>query len=121
LPESISTLIDWIAETNHGEGVGFRRRNLPALLGKYFLSMLDAMRSAHSLMRPGALGYYVVGNNSTTVAGKKIDLPTDRLLVELGAAGGWTPVEQIPMERIASRDIFRQNRGSSETILCFKA
>lgn len=121
LPEEISSLIDQIAAVNHGEGIGFRRRNLPALLGKYFLSMLDAMRSARELMKPGAFGHYVVGNNSTEVAGEKIEIPTDHFLVGLGAAAGWTPVEQIPMELIASRDIFRENRGSSETILCFRA
>lgn len=121
LPDEISSLIDRIAAINHGEGVGFRRRNLPALLGKYFLSMLDAMRSARELMKPGAFGHYVVGNNSTVVDGVKIEIPTDQLLVGLGAAAGWTPVEQIPMELIASRDIFRENRGSSETILCFRA
>lgn len=121
LPENISSLIDLIAETNHREGIGFRRRNLPALLGKYFLSMLDAMRSAHKLMKPGAFGYYVVGNNSTEVMGKKIEIPTDQFLFDLGATAGWIPIEQIPMELIASRDIFRENRGSSETILCFQA
>ena len=121
LPEEISSLIDRIAAVNHGEGVGFRRRNLPALLGKYFLSMLDAMRSARELMKPETPSYYIVGNNRTEVDGEKIEIPTDRFLVELGAAAGWTPVEQIPMERIASRDIFRENRGSSETILCFHA
>lgn len=121
LPEEISSLIDRIAAVNHREGVGFRRRNLPALLGKYFLSMLDAMRSARELMKPGAFGHYVVGNNSTEVDGEKIEIPTDCFLVGLGAAAGWTPVEQIPMELIASRDIFRENRGSSETILCFRA
>lgn len=121
LPGEIATLIDWIGDANHGEGVGFRRRNLPALLGKYFLSMLDAMRSARELMKPGAFGYYVVGNNSTEVGGEKIEIPTDRFLFELGATAGWTPIEQIPMELIASRDIFRENRGSSETILCFRA
>ncbi len=121
LPDEISSLIDRIAAVNHGEGVGFRRRNLPALLGKYFLSMLDAMRSAREMMKPGAFGYYVVGNNSTEVNGEKIEIPTDHFLFGLGAAAGWTPVEQIPMELIASRDIFRENRGSSETILCFRA
>ncbi len=121
LPREISAMIDQIGEKNHGEGVGFRRRNLPALLGKYFLSMLDAMSSARKLMKPGSFGYYVVGNNSTEVAGEKMEIPTDRFLFELGAAAGWTPVEQIPMELISSRDIFRENRGSSETILCFRA
>lgn len=121
LPGEISGLIDCIAERNHGDGVGFRRRNLPALLGKYFLDMLDAMRSSRALMKPGAHGYYVVGNNSTTVDGEKIEIPTDRFLFSLGEAAGWTCREQLPMELLVSRDIFRENRGSSETILCFTA
>jgi site-specific DNA-methyltransferase (cytosine-N4-specific) len=83
--------------------------------------MLDAMRSARELMKPGAYGYYVVGNNSTEVNGTKIEIPTDQFLVSLGAAAGWTPVQTIPMELIVSRDIFRENRGTSETILCFRA
>jgi site-specific DNA-methyltransferase (cytosine-N4-specific) len=83
--------------------------------------MLDAMRSAHSLMKPGAACYYIVGNNSTHVNGSKLEIPTDRFLFILGAYAAWTPVEQIPMELISSRDIFRENRGTSETILCFKA
>ena len=121
LPSSVTSLVDSIAEHNHGEGVGFRRRNLPSLLGKYFLDMLDAMRSAHSLMAPGAHGFYVVGNNSTTVDGHKTEIPTDRFMSEIGTAAGWTFRESIPMELLVSRDIFRENRGSSETILCFTA
>jgi len=121
LPSSISRLIDKISETNHGPGIGFRRRNLPALLGKYFLDMLEAMRSAKRMMRPGAQAYYVVGNNSSTVGGEKIEIPTDHFLFELGAHAGWTPEEAIPMELIPSRDIFRENRGSTEAILHFRA
>lgn len=121
LPMRVTKLIDQVAEHNHNSMVGFRRRNLPALLGKYFLDMLDAMRSAHSLMRPGAFGYYVVGNNSSIVAGKKIEIPTNDFLFEIGVTAGWQKIELIPMELLASRDIFKENRGSSETILCFRA
>lgn len=121
LPGLVPCLIDQIAEHNHGDNVGFRRRNLPALLGKYYLNMLDAMRSAHSMMAPGAHGYYVVGNNSSTVDGQRIEIPTDEFLFEIGSAVGWHPDEMIPMELLVSRDIFRDNRGSAETILCFRA
>ena len=121
LPGTVVRLIEAIGEANHATGVGFRRRNLPALLGKYFLNMMDAMRSAHSLMKPGAIGYYVVGNNSTVVSGQKMEIPTDQLLVELGAAAGWQPSEVTPMELLVSRDIFKENRGSSEAILSFTA
>jgi len=121
LPSIVTRLIEKIAKHNHGDNVGFRRRNLPALLGKYYLNMLDAMRSAHSMMAVVAHGYYVVGNNSTTVDGQKIEIPTDKFLFEIGSIVGWHQNEMIPMELIASRDIFRGNRGSAEAILCFRA
>lgn len=121
LPDCISSLIDQIAEHNHGDNIGFRRRNLPSLLGKYYLDMLDAMQSAHALMAPRAHGYYVVGNNSTVVDGQKIEIPTDHFLFEIGSVAGWRLDQMIPMELLISRDIFKRNRGTSETILCFNA
>jgi site-specific DNA-methyltransferase (cytosine-N4-specific) len=121
LPRIVSRLIDEIAEVYHCEGVGFRRRNTPALLGKYYVNMLDAMRSARVLMRTGARGYYVVGNNSTRVSNQRIEIPTDTFLYEIGLVAGWQQEETINMELIPSRDIYRENRGSKETILCFRA
>ena len=121
LPDCISDLIDKIARYNHGDNIGFRRRNLPSLLGKYYLNMLDAMQSAHALMAPKAHGYYIVGNNSTVLDGQKIEIPTDHFLFELGSVAGWKPDQMVPMELLVSRDIFKENRGSSEAILCFIA
>jgi hypothetical protein len=121
LPKTVTDLIDFVAEHNHQEDIGFRRRNLPALLGKYYLDMLDAMKSAHKLMKPNASGFYIVGNNSTTINDQKIEIPTDRFLYEIGEVAGWKKLDFIPMELLASRDIFKENRGSAETILYFKA
>jgi hypothetical protein len=120
LPNCIQKLIDGLANRNHMDGVGFRRRNLPALLGKYYLNMLDAMRSAYAMMAPNSHAYYVVGNNSTTSDGDKIEIPTDTFLFEMGGLAGWQLIEMLPMELLVSRDIFRGNRGSAETILCFR-
>lgn len=123
LPRSIVSLIQHVAEHYHSDSsaVGFRRRNLPALLGKYFLGMFDAMRVAHGMMRSGAHSYYVVGNNSTEIDGERVEISTDAFLFELGERAGWRAVESINMELLPSRDIFRENRGSKEAILCFRA
>ena len=121
LPKNVTRLIHEIAAHNHGPEVGFRRRNLPALLGRYFLAMRDAMLSARSMMRLNGRAYYVVGNNSSTVDGEKIEIPTDEFLFEIGASVGWGQDEMISMELLTSRDIFKENRGSAETILCFTA
>jgi site-specific DNA-methyltransferase (cytosine-N4-specific) len=72
-------------------------------------------------MKPGGIGYYVVGNNSTVVDGQKIVIPTDMFLNSLGKKAGWKPQSMISMELLLSRDIFKDNSGSTETILCFKA
>ncbi len=121
LPARVVSLIDRVARSNHTGTVGFRRRNLPSLLGKYYLAMLDAMTSARTLMRPGAPAFFIVGNNSTTVDGEKLTIPTDSFVFEIGERAGFRPTERIPMELLTSRDIFRKNRGSAETILCFTA
>jgi len=121
LPLSICGLIDRLAETNHGDTVGFRRRNLPALLSKYFLDMLDVMRQCHQMMKPNGYAFFVVGNNSTNVEGERVEIATDEFLWELGQTAGWTQVTPLNMELLPSRDIFRNNRGSSETILVFRA
>ena len=50
LPNAVCELIDILARANHGTDVGFRRRNLPALLAKYFFDMTDVFYSAHQMM-----------------------------------------------------------------------
>jgi site-specific DNA-methyltransferase (cytosine-N4-specific) len=121
LPGSIQALIEELAETNHQDGIGFRRKNLPALLSKYYLDMLDAMTSAHKMMRPNSFAFYIVGNNSTEVNGERLEIPTDRFLWEIGERAGWHQEEFLNMELLPSRDIFRKNRGSAESILVFRS
>jgi site-specific DNA-methyltransferase (cytosine-N4-specific) len=121
LPGRVCKLVDALGRANHGDEVGFRRRNLPALLAKYFLDMRDVFTSTRRLMKPGAYAYWVVGNNSTEVRGDRVEIPTDELLFELAASVGWKQHETLDMELLSSRDIFRRNRGSAETILGFRA
>ena len=49
-----------------------------------------------------------------------MDIETDRLLAYLGESIGLVLGETIPMEMLVSRDIFRNNTGSAETILAFR-
>ena len=122
LPEDVWQFIDTIAQSNHRGTVGFRRRNLPALLAKYFLDMTDALRAAHQMMRPGAYAFYVVGNNSTTVNGDRhLEIPTNEFLWHIGKQVGWIGEQVVDMELLPSRDVFQKNSGTKETILVFKA
>ena len=121
LPEDIVSVIDRISTLNEASEVGFRRRNLPALLARYFLDMREVLQNIATLLSPGASAYVIIGNNHTIAGGVRVDIETDRLLGMLGQAVGLTLKDSIPMEMLLSRDIFRKNTGTSETIIEFRS
>lgn len=120
LSESVVDLIERVDALNAQIGVGFRRRNLPALLAKYFIDMRDVLHNISVLLKPGAVAFVVVGNNHTIAGGQRVDINTAALLSDIAANIGLDVGEHIPMEMLVSRDIFRKNAVASEVILCFR-
>lgn len=120
LTGGITAVIDRIHHLNQDANVGFRRQNLPSLLARYFFDMRRVLETFPRLLRPGAPAFVVVGNNHTIAGGERVEIETDQLLGELGEVAGLYLVEQIPMEMLVSRDIFKKNASSAETILCFR-
>lgn len=119
LTDGIASTIDQIEHLNRNGNAGFRRQNLPALLARYFLDMRQVLENFAQLLRPGAPAYVVVGNNHTIAGGQRVEIRTDHLLAELGETIGLHLKETISMEMLVSRDIFKKNASSAETILCF--
>ncbi len=120
LPEKIVAVIDRINTLNEASDVGFRRRNLPALLARYFLDMREVFRNIERLLASDASAYVIIGNSHTLAGGVHVDIETDRLLGLLGQGVGLTLEDSIPMDMLISRDIFKKNAMASETILCFR-
>lgn len=120
LPVEITRVIDLIDTLNRQTEVGFRRRNLPALLARYFLDMQQVFKIFIKLLKPGAPAYVVVGNNHTIAGGQRVEIETDKLLVQLGESVGLRLEEMISMEMLVSRDIFKENASNAETIVCFR-
>ncbi len=119
LPTSVVRLIERIEAANAEAGVGFRRRNLPALLARYFFDMLDVLGVFTEILRPGANVFVVIGNNHTIAGGRRVEIETDELMAELGERVGLKLVRKLGMEMLISRDIFRSNSCPSESILHF--
>ena len=120
LPSDVTHLIDKIDRLNKSGEAGFRRRNLPTLLARYFLDMRRVFQNMARLLKPSAAAYVVIGNNHTIANGQRIDIETDRLLGLIAQSSGLILEEAIPMEMLLSRDIFKKNATASETILCFR-
>jgi site-specific DNA-methyltransferase (cytosine-N4-specific) len=121
LPSEITEVIDLIHDLNENADVGFRRKNLSALLAKYFFDMREVLSQFVDLLKPGGYAYVVIGNNHTIAGGQRVDIPTDVLLGQLGESVGLCLERAIPMDMLVSRDIFKKNAGSAETILCFRS
>ena len=117
LPSSIVKIVDLIEKLNKNSDVGFRRKNLSALLGKYFLDMQKVFEGMHLVLKPGSHAYVVIGNNHTIAGNKRVEIDTTTLLSDLAKSVGFTPLESLPMEMLVSRDIFRKNAVASEFIL----
>ena len=117
LPQSTRALINRIDRLNKAGTVGFRRRNLSALLSKYFFDMRDVMQQTFTLLRPGGTMFLVVGNNTTTAGGQPVEIRTADNLGKIAKEIGLRVAEDMAMDMLVSRDIFRKNAVPSERIL----
>jgi site-specific DNA-methyltransferase (cytosine-N4-specific) len=120
LPKSVSALIQKVDTLNSKIEVGFRRRNLPALLTKYFMDMQQVFEGMKTVLRRGCPAYVVIGNNHTIAGGERVEIDTAHLLADIATAVGMKSERRIPMEMLVSRDIFKKNAVASEEILCFR-
>ena len=117
LPRSTCALIERIDRLNTAGSVGFRRRNLPALLSKYFFDMREVMRQTFSLLRPGGAMFLVVGNNRTVAGGQPVEIRTAEHLGAIANRLGFRTADDMAMDMLVSRDIFRKNAMPSERII----
>lgn len=117
LPESVSFMIHDIARSHHSDAVGFRKRNLPALLVKYFLDMTDVLMEIKRMLRRRSPAFVVIGSNSTRIGDKRVEIPTDRFLADIAESVGFAVEPIVDMELLPSNDVFKRNRGSAEKII----
>jgi site-specific DNA-methyltransferase (cytosine-N4-specific) len=117
LPSAVRTLITKIERLNEGTDAGFRRRNLPALLSKYFFDMRDVLSGIRDVLKPGGDAFIVVGNNHTIAGGQQIGIETAKLLAATAKLLGFEVRPALAMDMLVSRDIFKKNAVATEEIL----
>ncbi len=121
LPPDTRRVIDRVHRLNSENPAGFRRRNLAALLSKYFFDMREVLLSIRGLLRPGGNAFLVVGSNRTTAGGELIHIQTADHLSAIAQDLRFDVVESLSMDMLPSRDIFRKNAVPSEKIIRLRA
>lgn len=117
LPKAVRSLITKIEELNEGTDVGFRRKNLPALLAKYFFDMREVLSGVYDMLKPNGDAFIIVGNNHTIAGGERVDIETAKLLAETAEMLNFQVRPSLPMDMLVSRDIFKKNAMASEEIV----
>lgn len=117
LPDATKSMIDRIDRLNRQVAVGFRRRNVAALLSRYFFDMRKALREMHVLLKRGGSAFLVIGNNRTVAGGVAVEVNTADHLAEIGADVGFNIEDDLSMDMLVSRDIFKNNAVRSERIV----
>ena len=120
LPRNITSLINKIERLNQGDDVGFRRKNLPALLAKYFFDMKSLIIGTKNVMKSDGSIFMVVGDNYTIAGGERVNIPTINLLSTIAESVGLQLIEKIDMEMLVNRNAHKKNATKSESILWFR-
>ena len=89
-------------------------------MAKYFFDMRIVIHQMTRLLRVGGSLFVVIGNNRTTAGGEAVEINTANHLSNLGQRAGLHLVDDISMDMLVSRDIFKKNAVRSERILRFE-
>jgi hypothetical protein len=97
-PAAASSQIRRILIESRRHPVGFRRRNVPALLYQYFRDMRTVMAKLHPLIRPGGRAFVVIGDSTTQLGdGEILGIKTTDHLAALSEQVGWRLVDAWPI------------------------
>jgi DNA modification methylase len=120
LPDSVKTLVKEILERNAAADVGFRRRNKASLLYKYFADMREGFLQIRRVLKPSRLCAVIIGNSTTVAGGKRVEIRTNDLLVDIGRSVGFELAHSMPMTDQAAYMAHSKNTIRTETIFILR-
>ena len=121
LPSELIEFLRYLHRENQPLGVGFRRRNLPALLYRYFLDMREALKEIYRVLRPKGQCYLVIGDNRTTLGtGQSIRIQTGHYLEGTARGLGFEIEEAIPITVTVEDRVHVKNAIKENLVLRFR-
>ena len=120
LPEGVIKFCKHLLEVADHKTHGFRRRNVPALVYKYLTDMDQMFKSVRMLIRKGGSYALLVGKNTTTLRGEKIQIETPQLLADVAVSRGWLVEEKLSFETYQRFDMHRSNSIREEVLLILR-
>jgi len=120
LPSSIRDFLMDLLNRIRQADVGFRRRNRPALLYKYFANMKKVFHAVQSCLLPGAPFALVVGTNRTRLDGTQIIIPTPEFLTDIALSEGFVKECVEELDTYQRYNLHRANSINSESLIILR-
>ena len=105
---------------NGSADVGFRKKNMAALLYMYFRDMSDVLNTLNRIVKDGGHICLEIGDTKTTTGEEKVIIRTTQMLRETGKNLGWKLVDDIPVSVTKEKFLHMHNSITENNILIFK-
>lgn len=97
--------------------VGFRRKNMPALLQRFFRDMASVLDNCFRVLRPGGEAMIVIGDNRMQVDGDFERIKTTDFIEEIALAKGFELTERIDISVTTENLVHIKNAIAHNVVL----
>jgi hypothetical protein len=121
LPESVSDYLQKLYRRVSKADVGFRRKNMPALLQRFFQDMKSVLENCYQVLRPGCEAMIVIGDNRMRVDGDYERIPTTDFVQEIAINCGMKLMERIDISVTTENLVHIKHAITENVVLRFKS
>lgn len=116
LPDEIGVFIRRLYKAGEAGRVGFRRRNRPALLLRFFQDLSDVFLNCHRALKEAGECYVIIGDNVTRVNGEEWRIPTSSFTRLVAETNGFELREALPIS-VTTEDLKHIKHAIRENVV----
>jgi DNA modification methylase len=115
-PSTLDFLTSYQAAVDADGSAGFRRKQAPAVLLRYFSAMSAVMRNLRERMAPGTPCWFVLGDSRSTIGGRRWVIPTVDEIASIAGHVGFQVVERIPIT-VTREDVLHSRHAITQNVV----
>ena len=117
LPEGIRDYLLSLHSRVFQSDLGFRRKNMPVLLLRFFRDIGLVLKNCHAALRTGGDAMVVIGDNRIRIEQDYERIPTTEFLEELAIANGFELLERIDISVTTENMVHIRNAITKNVVL----
>lgn len=121
LPESVRDYLQKLSQRVSKADVGFRRKNMPALLQRFFIDMASVLKNCYQVLREEGEAMIVIGDNRMCVEGDYERIATTDFVQDIAVNCGMELIERIDISVTTENLVHVKNAITENVVLRLKS